>query len=134
MAGYSGTPLVQKLGIRAGEVVGLLGAPEGAEDLLVALPDDVTFRRRAQGTLDLALSFDTRRASLERRVGPVLRAMRVDGCWWVAWPKRAAGVPTDITEDVVRAVALPLGLVDVKVCAIDETWSGLKLMWRKDRR
>ena len=134
MAGYSGTPLVQKLGIRAGEVVGLLGAPEGAEDLLVGLPDDVTFRRRAQGTLDLALSFDTRRASLERRVGPVLRAMRVDGCWWVAWPKRAAGVPTDITEDVVRAVALPLGLVDVKVCAIDETWSGLKLMWRKDRR
>lgn len=134
MAGYSGTPLVQKLGIRAGDVVGLLGAPEGAEDLLVGLPDDVTFRRRAQGTLDLALSFDTRRASLERRVGPVLRAMRVDGCWWVAWPKRAAGVPTDITEDVVRAVALPLGLVDVKVCAIDETWSGLKLMWRKDRR
>ena len=134
MAGYSGTPLVRKLGIRAGDVVGLLNAPPGAEDLLVGLPPDVVLRRRAQGTLDLALSFDVRRRDLERRIGPVLRAMRTDGCWWVAWPKRASKVPTDLTEDVVRALALPLGLVDVKVCAIDATWSGLKLVWRRERR
>ena len=134
MAGYSGTPLVGKLGIKAGMVVALLGAPDGFDALLDGLPDAVTFRRRAQGHLDLAISFQTRRSVLERRLPAVLRALDRNGALWVAWPKKASRVPTDITEDTVREVVLPIGLVDVKVCAIDETWSGLKVVWRRERR
>jgi hypothetical protein len=132
--GYSGTPLVGKLGIRAGMVVGLLGAPDHFLALLEGLPDDVTIRRRSQGHLDLAVSFQTRRAVLERRLSTVLRALDRDGALWVAWPKKASKVPTDITEDTVREAVLPLGLVDVKVCAIDDTWSGLKIVWRRENR
>jgi hypothetical protein len=134
VAGYSGTPLVRKLGIRAGDVVALLGAPDGFDDLLEDLPEAVTFRRRAQGHLDLVLSFQTDRATLERRLPAVLRNMDRDGAIWVAWPKKASKVPTDITEDTVREVVLPIGLVDVKVCAIDDTWSGLKVVWRRENR
>jgi hypothetical protein len=133
-AGYSGTPLVQKLGIRSGTVVALLGAPDGFDDLLIGLPDQVTVRRRSQGHLDLAISFQTERAVLERRLPAILRALDRHGALWVAWPKKASKVPTDITEDTVREVVLPLGLVDVKVCAIDPTWSGLKVMWRRENR
>jgi hypothetical protein len=133
-AGYSGTPLVQKLGIRSGTVVALLGAPDGFDDLLIGLPDQVTVRRRSQGHLDLAISFQTERAVLERRLPAILRALDRRGALWVAWPKKASKVPTDITEDTVREVVLPLGLVDVKVCAIDPTWSGLKVMWRRENR
>jgi hypothetical protein len=133
-AGYSGTPLTKKLGIRSGATVALLGAPDGFDDLLTDVPPDVTFRRRAQGQLDLVISFQTERAVLEHRLPAVLRAMQRDGALWVAWPKRASKVDTDITEDTVREVVLPLGLVDVKVCAIDETWSGLKVMWRRENR
>jgi len=133
-AGYSGTPLVQKLGIKPAMVVALLGAPEGFDDLLVGLPDDVTIRRRAQGHLDLALSFQTERSVLEKRLPTVSKALDRAGALWVAWPKKASKVPTDITEDTVREVVLPLGLVDVKVCAIDPTWSGLKIMWRRENR
>jgi hypothetical protein len=133
-AGYSGTPLVQKLGVKAGTVLALLGAPEGFEDLLVGLPGDVTVRRRSQGRLDLAISFQTERAVLEQRLPAILKALDRNGSLWVAWPKKASKVPTDITEDTVRDVVLPLGLVDVKVCAIDETWSGLKIMWRRENR
>jgi hypothetical protein len=134
MAGYSGTPLVRKLGIRPGSVVVILGAPAGFDELLEGLPDDVTLRTRARGRFDLAISFQTARRVLERRVASVLAGMDRDGALWAAWPKRASGVPTEVTEDVVREVALPIGLVDVKVCAIDETWSGLKLVWRRERR
>ena len=134
MAGYSGTPLVKKLGIKDDHVVGLLGAPAGFVDLLVDLPPTVELRSRAAGTLDVVVSFHTRRRDLERRLPAILKAMRIDGGWWVVWPKRASGVPTDITEDTVREIALPLGLVDNKVCAIDETWSGLRVVWRKERR
>ena len=133
-AGYSGTPLVQKLGIKGGMTIALLGAPDGFDDLLVGLPDDVVVRRRSQGHLDLAVTFQTERAVLEGRLPTVLKALDRAGSLWVAWPKKASKVPTDITEDTVREVVLPIGLVDVKVCAIDPTWSGLKVMWRRENR
>jgi len=133
-AGYSGTPLVQKLGIKSGMTIALLGAPDGFDDLLVGLPDDVVVRRRSQGHLDLAVTFQTERAVLEGRLPTVLKALDRAGSLWVAWPKKASKVPTDITEDTVREVVLPIGLVDVKVCAIDPTWSGLKVMWRGENR
>ena len=133
-AGYSGTPLVQKLGIKGGMTIALLGAPDGFDDLLVGLPDDVVVRRRSQGHLDLAVTFQTERAVLEGRLPTVLKALDRAGSLWVAWPKKASKVPTDITEDTVREVVLPIGLVDVKVCAIDPTWSGLKVMWRGENR
>jgi hypothetical protein len=133
-AGYSGTPLARKLGIRADSVVVLLGAPEGFEARLDDLPDGVSFRRRARGRFGLAITFQTERATLERRLPALLGALDRDGAIWVAWPKKASKVPTDITEDTVRDVVLPIGLVDVKVCAIDDTWSGLKVVWRKELR
>ena len=133
-AGYSGTPLATKLGIKAGHSVAVLGAPDGFVDGLEGLPPDVTFRAAARGTNDVVVSFHRRRADLDRRLPTLVRAMDVDGGLWVAWPKRASGVPTDITEDTVREVALPLGLVDNKVCAIDEVWSGLRVVWRRELR
>jgi hypothetical protein len=134
MAGYSGTPLARKLGIKEGAVVGLLGAPDGFTALLDGLPDAVELRTTARRPLDVVVSFHTSRKDFERRVPAVLKAMVVDGGWWVAWPKKASKVPTDMTEDVVREVALPLGLVDNKVCAIDDTWTGLRVVWRKENR
>jgi hypothetical protein len=134
MAGYSGTPLVRKLGIATGSVVALLGAPSGFVEGLDGLPDAVMFRSRAQGHLDMAISFQSERAVLERRLPAILRGLRRDGAIWVAWPKKASKVPSDITEDVVRDVVLPIGLVDVKVCAIDDTWSGLRFVRRRELR
>jgi hypothetical protein len=133
-AGYSGTPLAKKLGIKEGHSVALLGAPDGFEATLEPVPAGVTFRRRAQGTNDVIVAFHEWRSDLEGRLQTVLRAMDVDGGLWVAWPKKASKVPTDITEDTVREVCLPLGLVDNKVCAIDEVWSGLRVVWRKELR
>ena len=133
-AGYSGTPLARKLGIKEGHEVAVLDAPEGFEDILEGLADGVVIRRQARGTNDVLVSFHTKRADLERRLDTLLGAMDVDGGLWVAWPKKSSGVPTDITEDTVREVCLPLGLVDNKVCAIDDTWSGLRVVWRKERR
>jgi hypothetical protein len=130
-AGYSGTPLPRKLGIKPGHRVALLGAPDGFE---LELPEGATLRRRAGGTADVILTFHTGRAELERRL-PALRAMMDPAAGlWIAWPKRASKVATDITEDVLREIALPTGLVDNKVCAVDETWSGLRLVIRKQHR
>ena len=133
-AGYSGTPLAKKLGIREGHTVALLKAPDGFASTLEGLPDDVVLRTAARGTNDVIVSFHTKRADLAGRLPKLVEAMDVDGGFWVAWPKKASGVPTDITEDTVREVALPLGLVDNKVCAIDDTWSGLRVVWRKELR
>ena len=132
-AGYSGTPLPKKLGIKEGSTVALLGAP-GDFAGLGDLPSGTTLRTAARGRSDVIVSFHTRRADLEKRLDTLLRALDVDGGLWVAWPKKSAGVDTDITEDVVREVALPIGLVDNKVCAVDDTWSGLRLVWRKEFR
>jgi hypothetical protein len=135
MAGYSGTPLAQKLGIKAGQRVGLLGAPPTFDTVLAeTLPPEVAVRTRASGPLEVIVAFHTRRADLERRTPSLVRALDVDGGLWIAWPKKASGLATDITEDTVREVFLPLGLVDNKVCAIDEVWSGLRVVWRKERR
>ena len=132
--GYSGTPLPRKLGLKPGMRVAWPGAPEEFPALLGPLPDGVTVKRRATAPLDLAVVFVTRRAALARRLPGLRAAIAPDGAVWAAWPKRASGVATDMTEDVVRELALPLGLVDVKVCAIDETWSGLRLVIRRELR
>ncbi len=133
-AGYSGTPLTQKLGLKPGMQVAWPGAPEHFESLLAPLPDGIRVKPRTVAPLDVVVLFVTRRAQLARRLPALRKAIAPAGAVWAAWPKRASGVETDVTEDVVRDVALPLGLVDVKVCAIDETWSGLRLVIRKELR
>jgi hypothetical protein len=133
-SGYSGTPLARKLGFTPGMRAAVLGAPEGFGGTLGELPDGVEVAGRLGGSKDLVVVFVTRRAQLERRLGALRRAIAPGGMVWVAWPKRSSGVETDMTEDVVREVALPDGLVDTKVCAIDETWSGLKLVIRRELR
>ena len=131
----SGTPLPRKLGIKPGHRIALLGAPDGFEGTTLSdLPDAVAVAHRAGAAADVIVSFHTRRVELERRL-PALRAMMEPAAGlWIAWPKRASKVPTDITEDVVRDIALPTGLVDNKVCAIDATWSGLRLVIRLEHR
>ena len=133
MAGYTGTPLAQKLGIRPGHVVAVLDEPDGSV-VTGALPEGVTVRRQARGRLDVVVVFLTEQARLVTRAPALGKAVAPDGMVWVAWPKRSSGMATDITENTVRDAVLPLGLVDVKVCAIDDTWSGLKLVWRKRLR
>jgi hypothetical protein len=135
MAGYSGTPLPKKLGIKEGHDVAFVAAPDGFRDTLGELPDGVRVKSRATGPLDVIVVFVTRRAELERRFDRLRAAMDPAAGLWVAWPKRSSGVETDMTEDVAREVGLAKGLVDNKVCAIDETWSGLRLVIRlKDRK
>jgi hypothetical protein len=134
VAGYSETPLPKKLGIKEGHRVAVLRAPAGLHNLLRPLPDGVALRDRARGPLDVVLYFVTRRAELERRLDRLVALLDPAGGLWIAWPKRSSGVNTDITEDVVREVAVPRGLVDNKVCAIDDTWSGLRLVVRVENR
>ena len=134
MAGYSGTPLARKLGIKEGARVAVLGAPDGFDAELAPLPDGVRLLRRLARELDVAMLFVTERRELERRFPDVARSIKPAGGFWVAWPKRAAKVPTDLTEDVLREVGLPQGLVDNKVCAVTQVWSGLRFVWRKENR
>jgi hypothetical protein len=124
------TPLMQKLGITDGMRVALIGARPG----VLELPVSVTLTHRARGRADVVVAFFTQRFELERRVGPLARMIFPSGGLWITWPKRSSGVRTDITDDVVREVALPLGLVDNKVCAIDTTYTGLRVVWRRERR
>ena len=134
-AGYSGRPLAQKLGIKEAHVVCLLGAPDGfAQHGLGTLPDGVVLHDRLVAPADVVLTFRTVRAELEADREAVTRAIWPAASWWVCWPKKASRVPTDITEDVVREIALPHGLVDNKVCAVDHVWSGLRLVVRRERR
>jgi hypothetical protein len=132
-AGYSGTPLHRKLGFRPGMTAAFLDAPGGFEALLGKL-EGVTVKRSLRGRADIVLCFVTARRELQRRAARLREAVAPDGMVWVCWPKRASKVPTDMTEDVVREVLLPTGLVDVKVAAVDEMWSGLKLMVRRELR
>ena len=132
-AGYSGTPLPRKLGFKPGDTAAFLDAPDHLDALLGDL-DGVTVKRSLRGRADVVLCFVTARKELERRAARLREAIAPDGMVWVCWPKRASKVPTDMTEDVVRDVLLPTGLVDVKVAAIDATWSGLKLVVRRELR
>jgi hypothetical protein len=134
MAGYSGRSLVTKLGIKPGTRIAIVSAPRGYGATLGKLPPGVTVATAARGSLLFIQFFTTSRRTLEARFARLVRALAPAGALWVSWPKRASGVTTDVTEDVVRAVALPRGLVDVKVCAVDDVWSALKLVRRlKDR-
>jgi len=134
MAGYSGTPLPQKLGIKPGTIVVAIDPPGHYRKLLAPIPSGVNFATRPVGNTRFVHLFVKERRELEKHLQLLRRKIADDAVLWVSWPKKSAGVPTDITEDVIRAVALPLGFVDIKVCAVDETWSGLKLMIRRENR
>lgn len=134
MSGYPGTPLAQKLGITAGCRMYAQSAPANYLELLAPLPARVQLPRRLSACTDVIHVFATRRASLARALAGARTRMRPDAALWVSWPKKASGVVTDISEDTIRELALPLGLVDIKVCAVDATWSGLKLVIRKSAR
>jgi len=133
-AGYSGTPLYRKLGLRAGMAVTVLGAPEQLPDLLEPVWTALDVTDRVAGHAGAVLIFTTSAAELAERASELKAAIAPDGMIWVAWPKRASRIATDITEDLIRDIVLPTGLVDVKVCAIDERWSGLKLVIRRELR
>jgi hypothetical protein len=135
MAGYSKTPLAKKLGLRPDARVALLGAPAGFDRHLVPLPDGVRLSRSARGSKDVIVLFSKRAAELARKLPAARKALNEAGGLWVAWPKKSAGVATDLDFDGVQRSGLALGLVDNKVCAIDETWSGLRFVVRlADRR
>ena len=134
MAGYSGTPLPQKLGIKAGQKVIALGAPAGYRKLLAPLPEKVSFASEIKAGAAFVHLFVSERKVLEKELKRLRKLIADTGTLWVSWPKKSSSVATDITEDTLREVALPLGFVDVKVCAVDETWSGLKLMIRRENR
>ena len=134
MAGYSGTPLIQKIGIKPGHRVILRNHPASFVKDLGEFPDGAQSSGRLSGKANVVVYFTERLAGLEKDFSRLASALVADGMLWIGWPKRASGRPTDLTEDVVRRVGLASGLVDVKVCAIDDTWSGLKFVIRvKDR-
>ncbi|HVB92366.1 MAG TPA: DUF3052 domain-containing protein [Acidimicrobiales bacterium] len=131
MAGYSGTPLPDKLGIREGTTLALLRAPSG---MLHDLPAAVVVKQSMRGRADVVVAFFIHRVDLERRIVAMGKMIYPAGGLWVAWPKRSSGLETTMTEGAIRELALPLGLVDNKVCAIDDTWSGLRVVWRREMR
>lgn len=133
-SGYSGTSLAKKLGLKAGTRLCLLGAPDRYADLLAPMPEGVVLQRSAGPTTDIAQLFATRREDLAKQLSTLRSKLSPQAALWVSWPKKASKVPTSITEDVIRELVLPLGFVDVKVCAVDQVWSGLKLVLRKDLR
>ena len=134
MAGYSGTPLPKKLGIKEGSRYALCGAPTGFSAVLGGLPAGAALCAAGDGNLDVLVFFTTDRGALEKSFNGLANSLATRGGLWIAWPKRASKVPTDITEDVLREVILPNGWVDNKVCAIDEVWSGLRFVRRKENR
>lgn len=133
-AGYSGTPVARKLGLAAGMRVTVLACPSAYGDLVGPLPEGVVIDDDPGGRTDLAHVFATSAPALAVHLADLRATLRPAVPTWVSWPKKASKVPTDVTEDVIRAIALPMGWVDVKVCAIDATWSGLKLVVRVSQR
>lgn len=134
MTGYSNTPLYKKLGIKAGDKIYTLNAPSNYEALISPMPAGAKVLRRLSKEIDLVHIFVQQRHALTAALSKCLPRIKQHGAIWVSWPKKSAGVQSDVTEDTVRSVALPLGLVDIKVCAVDEVWSGLKLVIRKQLR
>ena len=133
-AGYSGTPLAKKLGIRAGDTVTLISAPNGFEDGLEGLPDGVRLRHRAGGKPDVVVLFTVRARDLERRFPGLADSVWPDGGLWIAWPKRSSGVATDLDDNRLRDIGLPLGVVDNKICAVDDVWTAVRFVWRQENR
>ena len=134
MAGYSGTPLAQKLGIKPDYRIHVANPPGNYRKLVAPLPKGVKLVPRVSGDTDIVHLFSTSRGDLAGKLRAALAKLKVDGVIWVSWPKKSSKVATDISEDTVRELALPLGLVDIKVCAVDDVWSGLKLVIRKENR
>jgi hypothetical protein len=134
MAGYSGKPVVQKLGLKPGFRIFVDGLSVAYSDVVGELPADVMLAKAAKAPLDAVHLFATEAKGLAARLRSYRKAIAPDGMIWVSWPKKASGVVTDLTENIIRDAVLPLGLVDIKVCAIDETWSGLKFVIPKDQR
>lgn len=134
MAGYSATPLSRKLGIKAGFRVRVSNAPDHYARLVADADKSVLFSNKIRKNIDIWHFFTRSEAQLEARLPAMMRAIREDGMIWVSWPKKSSGVASSVSEDTIRRVALPLGLVDVKVCAVDDTWSALKLVIRKELR
>jgi hypothetical protein len=134
MAGYSITPLPQKLGIKPDSIVVAIDPPDNYRKLLGEVPSGVNFASRPVGKTRFVHLFVTSRRVLQTHLQSMRQKIAEDAAIWVSWPKKSSGVPTDVTEDVIRAVALPLGFVDIKICAVDDTWSGLKLMIRRENR
>ena len=133
-AGYSGTPLARKLGIAAGSRVVVMDAPDGYRDWLAPLPEGVRFEAAVSAAVAVVHVFADRRAALKTQLDSLRERIAPDAAVWVSWPKKASKVSTDITEDTIRELALPIGFVDVKVCAVSDVWSGLKLVIRKELR
>jgi hypothetical protein len=134
MAGYSGTPLAKKLGIEEGSRLFLSGAPKNYLELVAPFPEGARVVPRIDAKTDIVHIFSTEKAHLTDELRASLAKLRQDGTIWVSWPKKSSKAPTDITENTIREVALPMGLVDIKVCAVDDVWSGLKLVVRKENR
>ncbi len=134
MAGYSGTPLPRKLGIKPGATLAIESAPPGFDATLGELPDGVRQAESGESEIDVLIAFHVNRDQLESSFPTQAHRIVPNGGYWIAWPKQSSGVPTDITEDVLREVLLPTGLVDNKVCTIDDTWSGLRFVVRKEHR
>ncbi len=133
-SGHSGTPLAKKLGIKTGTTLLPMGAPDDYLELLAPLPDDVLLAKRPSASVDVVHLFTTQREHLAKHLANLRRTLKPDAAIWISWPKKASKVPTDVTEDMIRALALPMGWVDIKVCAVTEVWSGLKLVVRKELR
>jgi hypothetical protein len=132
--GYSGTPLTKKLGFKERSLVLLIDAPKDYAQLVAPMPTGVQFISRPNRNVDIAHVFVSRRSTLSKHLSQLRETLDVRASIWVSWPKKAAKVPTDITEDTIREVAPPLGFVDIKVCAVTDVWSGLKLVLRKELR
>lgn len=134
MAGYSGTPLAKKLGIQEGSKLYLVQPPKDYLKVIAPVPNGVKVASRMSGDIDIVHVFSVQKSQLLQALRVCLDKLKPNGTIWVSWPKKASKVATDITEDTIRAIALPMGLVDIKVCAVDEIWSGLKLVIRKENR
>jgi hypothetical protein len=134
MAGYSGTPLAKKLGIKEGFKICVKNPPANYLELISPIPDGAKITGRLSNELDMIHLFTKSRAELAASIENLMGRIKRNGMIWISWPKKSSNVPSDVTEDVIREVVLPLGLVDIKVCAIDETWSGLKIVIRQENR
>ena len=134
MAGYSGTPLAKKLGIKSRMIIHVVNSPRDYAAIVDPLPDDVIFASKARKDLDLVHIFTASQSELTETLMRYQLKIKQSGAIWVSWPKKASGIFSEVNEDTVREVALPMGLVDTKVCAVDDIWSGLKLVIRKQNR